>query len=164
MDSQKRPASSIMPLLPPLSLPRRRGLRRAATDDRGNASGAAARFGMGGRSVTKRICEYDACSNSLKGHRKDARFCSDLCRTRYWMRYHPRQPLQRLLRPENGSRRPSRNGLGVKVYLTANLIRELEVRFKAEPASDPLMAKIRDARKRLQRRRPRRADSDGASR
>jgi hypothetical protein len=61
------------------------------------------------------LCEW--CDSPLDGYRRDARFCGAECRYRAWAHDHPRQRLQRLVRPRVASRRASRDGRGIKLYL-----------------------------------------------
>lgn len=64
-----------------------------------------------------RYCEND-CGTSLEGRRKDARYCSDLCRYEAWAKEHP----QRLTTDTGESETPSkrrtpRRENGIRVYL-----------------------------------------------
>lgn len=107
--------------------------------------------------MADRICEREGCKNSLEGHRRDARFCSDECRYLAWAAVHPRVSLDPASEPyngfRNGSRRASRDGTGARLYLPSELVEELSSLVNAEPASPRLMAKVREAKKRIEGRR-----------
>ena len=51
--------------------------------------------------------------------RSDARFCSPRCRYRSWAGEAPTTPT-------NASRRPSRNGRGIRIYFTPEDLRDRE--------------------------------------
>lgn len=59
--------------------------------------------------MSERSCEF--CGATLSKRRRDARFCNESCRSSAWKR-------SRQTRPETFRRRKSRDGRGVRVYLT----------------------------------------------
>lgn len=65
--------------------------------------------------MTERVCEWKGCRASLELRRSDARFCSNLCRQRAWQAKHPEAGYRPV---RNGSRRTSRDGSGVRIYIT----------------------------------------------
>jgi hypothetical protein len=67
-------------------------------------------------------CQH--CGASLDGRRRDARYCSDRCRYESWAKKHPQRLSTASVEPgppsRNGTshRRPSRDGRGVRVYVS----------------------------------------------
>lgn len=98
-----------------------------------------------------RACEY--CGASLEGRRTTARFCGDLCRFRAWEEKNPRHREQRqetVSDPEtNLARRFSRDGKGVRVYLTPSELHDLQYH---RHVSDSIQNKAADAITRLNER------------
>lgn len=64
--------------------------------------------------MSVRVCENELCTNHLTGRQE--RFCGRQCRFEQWDREHPRTPASV---PCNGLRRPSRDGKGTRLYVTA---------------------------------------------
>lgn len=78
--------------------------------------------------MSERTCKE--CGRQLIAHRKDAQFCGVNCKNR-WHNKHPsghgttHKRLDGASGPAGRSRRRSRDGLGTRVYLTAEEIAQL---------------------------------------
>jgi hypothetical protein len=91
--------------------------------------------------TAQRTCQRKGCSNDLSGYRSDARYCSEACA----------KAAKRAASADKArTRRKSRDGLGTRVYLTAQELWRLQQSLMLPLGSgdDGLSRKILRARRR----------------
>lgn len=110
------------------------------------------------------LCEYRYCREPIApGRREGTRFCDSRCRVKEWrlrQRSRPTGPVTRRTdtgaprTPSSGgtSRRSSRDGRGLHVYLPPEEIEDL-TKFWPFPTG-PVRNRIEDAKERLEERSP----------